>query len=372
MPGGDSPFRKGFGGGCGFAIGILAAVVLIPIAVMGGCTLLIGGCLTIPAARDAARDAADRARREEERRASPTTEREVEDPVAQEVPEYEVVKTEDLSIGHAAVRLEFRVSLPQHYSQDAVEQVAEAIVADATRSQAVNAISIFFYGPGTYTDGAFDIARVVWAPHGEWSDAMSVQAGDYDTFSYSVSYKPASEIHALPDSSLAPSGRTGLLGAPLPEGAELVEHDSGDHEAGQDPSEQYAISASVEDIASFFLEAMLAAGWRKDGNSAIGWLIFCKDDLVLGVHIPEDGNRFRLWGSRNFSEVEFAEDYRTWADASGSFSVGARFVEYVSEDQIVRLERWYDGRIIEIPVSRLSRRDHQWLRSHLRATEAPN
>ena len=44
-------------------------------------------------------------------------------------------------------RLAFKVKLPEHYPQRAVVLIAETIVADATNSQKVNAISVLFYGP---------------------------------------------------------------------------------------------------------------------------------------------------------------------------------------------------------------------------------
>jgi hypothetical protein len=96
------------------------------------------------------------------------------------VPDYKVVATRDVSIG-AVRRLQVRVTLPRHYSRGAVEQAAHAIVADISKSQPVNAISVLFYGPGTSTAGVYDVALVEWAPNGQWSDAGLVRAGDYTT-----------------------------------------------------------------------------------------------------------------------------------------------------------------------------------------------
>ena len=162
-------------------------------------------------------------------------------------PAYEVVTTRDLSMGPVR-RLEAKVSLPEHYTRKDVERVAQAVVADITSSQRVNAISILFYGPRTSTAGAYDVAMVEWAPSGRWAEARSVPAGDYSTFRYSVSYNPP--IPTLPSgaSRLAGSNQTGLLGVPLPEGARLIERRAGDRAAGHDPSERYAISASAAEI----------------------------------------------------------------------------------------------------------------------------
>ena len=98
-------------------------------------------------------------------------------------------------------------------------------------------------------------------------------------------------------SSLKASGQTGLLGAPLPEGARLTEQTPGNRAAGRDPYESYAISATAVDIAAFFNRAMPGAGWSKDGASTKTTLFFQKGNLVLGVLIDSDGGSFALMGS---------------------------------------------------------------------------
>jgi hypothetical protein len=210
-------------------------------------------------------------------------------------PAYRVVATEDISM-RAVRRLQVRVSLPEHYSRNAVEQVAQAVVADMTKSQPVNAISILFYGPGTSTVGVYDVARVEWAPNGQWGDAGSVEAGDYATFRYSVSYNaPAPPPTASP--TLTPSNKTGLLGVPLPTGAQLTERTPADPTLDRDPSERYAVSASAAEIAAFFSQAMPAAGWAKDGASRNNALFFRKGELMIGVLINSRGGTFTLMGS---------------------------------------------------------------------------
>lgn len=210
-------------------------------------------------------------------------------------PAYRVVTTEDVSM-RAVRRLQVRVSLPEHYSRNAVEQVAQAVVADMTKSQPVNAISILFYGPGTSTVGVYDVARVEWAPNGHWDEAGSVETGNYRTFRYSVSYTPpAAQSTASP--ALTPSDGTGLLGVPLPTGAQLTERTPGDPTLGRDPTERYAVSASAREIAAFFSQAMPAAGWAKDGTSRNNALFFRKGELMIGVLINSSGGTFTLMGS---------------------------------------------------------------------------
>lgn len=212
-------------------------------------------------------------------------------PAPRQVPSYQIVETKDISMG-VVRRFSVRASLPQHYIRDSVEEIAKTIVSDLTRSQPVNAINIFFYGPGTSTAGAYDVAMVEWAPHGRWGDAGSVRAGDYATFSYSVSYKAPPSAHTT---TLKASKLTGLLGAPLPEEATLLERTPG--AAGRDPSERYAISSTAADIAAFFNDAMRADGWAKDGTSTEDFLIFCKGNLMMGILVSRDGKTFKLKGS---------------------------------------------------------------------------
>jgi hypothetical protein len=211
-------------------------------------------------------------------------------------PAYQVVGTRDLNMG-AVRRVEARVSLPEHYARDDVERVAQAIVADMTRSQRVNAIGLLFYGPQTSTSGAYDVAMVEWAPHGRWGDAGSVRAGDYSTFRYSVSYLAPTPTPLSGASRLAASNQTGLLGVPLQNGAKLIEQTRGDPATGRDPRQRYAIPASAAEIISFFTEVMPAAGWAKDGPSRPTSVFFRKGNLMIGVLTNRDGGAFTLMGS---------------------------------------------------------------------------
>jgi hypothetical protein len=191
-------------------------------------------------------------------------------------------------------RFQTKVSLPEHYARDKIEQVAKAIVTDLTRQQPVNAVSLLFYGPITSTSGAYDVALVEWAPNGRWGDAASVRTGDYGSFRYTVTYNAPAPARTT---GLRPSGRTGLLGTPLPEGAMLLERKPGNPAAGRDPSERYSIPASAADIAAFFSREMPDAGWAKDGSSTEFILLFRKGKLMIGILINREGKTFSLMGS---------------------------------------------------------------------------
>jgi hypothetical protein len=210
-------------------------------------------------------------------------------------PGYRVVVTRDVSMG-AVRRFQVKVSLPEHYSRDVVETVAKAVVADTTKMQPVNALSILFYGPGTSTDGVYDVAMVEWAPEGQWGEAGSVRTGEYGTFRYAVSYKTP-EPTPVASSRLTAADRKGLLGVPLPVGAQLTKQTPGDPASGRDPSERYSVSASAVELVAFFADAMPTAGWAKDGSSTNTTLFFRKGRLMIGVVINSGGGTFTLMGS---------------------------------------------------------------------------
>jgi hypothetical protein len=210
-----------------------------------------------------------------------------------QVPLHRVAGIEDVSYGSVR-RYNVRVSLPSHYSRVQVRDIAGAIVADLRSRESLNAVSMMFYGPGTGASGVWDVALVEWAPNARWEDAGTVTAGDYASFRYRTEYKPPEPPVA---SGLQPSGRTGLLGAPLPQGATLTERAAGDPAAGVDPRERYQISASAAEIAGFFRREMPRAGWQRDGASTATALFFSKGRLMIGVLINSRGGTFTLMGS---------------------------------------------------------------------------
>ena len=127
--------------------------------------------------------------------------------------------------------------------------------------------------------------------------AMTVCANNQEELRETPICRAVNAPPAADASSIKASGRTGLLGAPLPEGAQLTEQTPGNRAAGRDPTESYAISATAVDIAAFFNQAMPGSGWYKDGTSTETVLFFQKGNLILGVLIGGDGGSFTLMGS---------------------------------------------------------------------------
>ena len=212
-------------------------------------------------------------------------------PEGRSVSSYEVAATEDVSVGEVR-RLNVRVELPQHYSREQIELIASEVVDDVTDREPLNALSVMFFGPSTSIAGAWDVGLVEWAPNGQWSDAEMVQAGRYESFRFSVTYMEPTSLAA---NTLRTSGESGLLGAPLPEGAVLV----GSNEGGgsQAPSQRYELNASAEEIEAFFQESLAEAGWEQNGSPSSGSFFFTRGSLILGVLISGEGGSFTLISS---------------------------------------------------------------------------
>lgn len=99
------------------------------------------------------------------------------------VPSYEIISIEDASIGKT-VRTVVRVNYKAYTTRPGFhELVAKDVVKKITEKQEVNAIAVFFYrGP---TAEHTYLGKVVWAPHGDWSEASNAVTGNYFWHKYS-------------------------------------------------------------------------------------------------------------------------------------------------------------------------------------------
>lgn len=210
-------------------------------------------------------------------------------------PAYTIVEKKDLSLG-AVHRFNVRVRLAQHYSRAEVERIAHAIVADLTKTERINALSMMFYSPGGTVTSAWDVAVIDWAPQGRWEDAATVRSGDYSSFGYTVTYRPP-PARADTGSTLKVSRAKGLHGTPLPLGARLVASGSDDPRSGRSRWEQYSISASAKDISAYFSREMAKAGWLRDNLSSANELFLNRGSAQLDILINAKGGTFLLSGS---------------------------------------------------------------------------
>jgi len=89
-----------------------------------------------------------------------------------------VEKREDLSYG-GAVRLQFRIRIDKPLSEEDLRKICEKLIAEEKNRNPHNAISFFFYLPGSAIDGSYTGGQADWAPYGKWSRAGEVKVGDY-------------------------------------------------------------------------------------------------------------------------------------------------------------------------------------------------
>jgi hypothetical protein len=94
---------------------------------------------------------------------------------------YEIVERHDISLGGAVrvVRVRFSIRVEREATEAQLRQIAEDIIESEKKAQSVNAISFFFYLPGSDTTGMYTAGKADWAPDGEWGNADQVKAGDY-------------------------------------------------------------------------------------------------------------------------------------------------------------------------------------------------
>ncbi len=116
-------------------------------------------------------------------------------PPSASVPPYSIAEKKDVSLG-SATRLAYRVVVSKDASEVQVRAVASDIVDRAKTTRPVNAITILFYYHREQITGPPTVAKVDWAPYGDWSKAKQVNAGDYSSHAYDVTMaSPPLEPH---------------------------------------------------------------------------------------------------------------------------------------------------------------------------------
>jgi len=94
--------------------------------------------------------------------------------------------------------------------------------------------------------------------------------------------------------SLNASSEIGLLGVPLPEGAELTESNPANE--NRDASETYKIDATAYQIEEFFKQEM-QNDWRMRPFQTDGFLDFVGDGKTVAILGFENGGSFMIMGT---------------------------------------------------------------------------
>lgn len=121
--------------------------------------------------------------------------------------------------------------------------------------------------------------------------------------------------------NLRHSEQTGLMGAPLPDGAKLEE--SFPESKERDPSQIWTVvDASRVDVLQFYEREMVHAGWRlhHELTQAYDRLVFARPPAKFGVVVDlkwKDGTRFLLIGSEDAGQSH-------WEKRSNATLTGVR------------------------------------------------
>jgi len=98
--------------------------------------------------------------------------------MSKKIPWYEIVKVEDLSFS-TCVRVQYRIRVEKLLSLTELADICGEVIEKQKAEKPVNAISFFFYLPGTGTYSMQTAGAADWAPDGKWVEADTVKAGDY-------------------------------------------------------------------------------------------------------------------------------------------------------------------------------------------------
>jgi hypothetical protein len=88
-----------------------------------------------------------------------------------------IVNDEDLSFADTS-RRQFRIQVDGVKTESEILAICKEILGARRDLHEANAVSFFFYLPGTDTDRLFTAGQATWAPDGCWEHARQVATGD--------------------------------------------------------------------------------------------------------------------------------------------------------------------------------------------------
>jgi len=110
-------------------------------------------------------------------------------PITEAPVAYHVETKEDISMANAK-RFAWYVVVEEPATSEQLKAVAENAVERAKAEVKFNAIMIFMYDYAEFVGySGYTLGRATFAPGGDWSQAASVDAGDYDKMSFSWDLK---------------------------------------------------------------------------------------------------------------------------------------------------------------------------------------
>lgn len=111
-----------------------------------------------------------------EQRYTPVARKPAQTPAS--VPTYEILEVQDVS-SSTAKRLQIRIRISQSVTDAQLRLICEEVIETQKKVTPHNAITFFFYLPGTNPHGVYTGGSAIWAPNGKWEDANRVRTGIY-------------------------------------------------------------------------------------------------------------------------------------------------------------------------------------------------
>lgn len=111
-----------------------------------------------------------------------------------QLPEYQIIEVGDVSFGNIK-RYSLSV-ITEPADKQTIKRIAATIIEDLKIQKPFNSIYIYFNDQIEYIGQGYSLARVLYAPDGEWEKAMNVRTGDYSTmkFAYDIKEKDIGEL----------------------------------------------------------------------------------------------------------------------------------------------------------------------------------
>lgn len=104
-----------------------------------------------------------------------------------QLPEYQIIEVDDVSIGNIK-RYSLSV-ITEPAEEQTIKLIATTIIEDLKIQKPFNSIYIYFNDRNEYFGQGYSLARVLYAPNGEWGEAMNVKPGDYSTMKLAYDIK---------------------------------------------------------------------------------------------------------------------------------------------------------------------------------------
>lgn len=106
--------------------------------------------------------------------------------IAGSVPTYKIIDEGEVNYS-TVIRPVCNIVAESGLSQSDIENIAKDIVNRYIKLKKVNAVGIFIFSDKSKIGKeAYDIAKIDWAPYGDWGKAGDIESGDYTKHKFNI------------------------------------------------------------------------------------------------------------------------------------------------------------------------------------------